>query len=130
MADNVTVPSAEGNVDIRTTEISSGLHAHVMFAGEHIRVYDGVQSIGDSTSSQSLTVPSGATHAAIYCESAADTDTDYVRYWEHATAPTASVGKKLKNHEEIGSAAPASFRFIRGSGSATCTLRVTYYHYA
>ena len=128
MADNVTVPSAEGNVDIRTKEISAGLHAHVMFAGEHTRVYDGVQSIGDSTASQSLTVPSGATHATIYCEGT-DTD-DFIRYWNTTTAPTSTVGKKLKDHEEIASAQPSSFRFIRGSGSTTCTLRVEYYHYA
>jgi hypothetical protein len=128
MADNVTVPSAEGNVDIRTKEITSGLHAHVMFAGEHTRVFDGVQSIGDSTSSQSLTVPGTATHALIYCEGT-DTD-DFVRYWQDTTAPSSTVGKKLKDHEEMACAAPSGFRFIRGSGSTTCTLRVEYYHYA
>ena len=128
MADNVTVPSQDGNVDIRTKEITAGLHAHVMLAGEHIRIFDGVQSIGDSTSSQSLTVPGASTHCLIYCEGS-DAD-DYVRYWQDGTAPAAGTGKKLKDHEEIACAAPASFRFIRGSGSTTCTLRVEYYHYA
>lgn len=125
MSDNITVSTAEGNLDIRSKEISAGLHAHVMFAGEHIRVFDGVQSIADTTSSQSLTVAGSGTHALIYCEGASSTD--YVRYWQDGTAPSSSVGKKLKDHEEIACASPANFKFIRSSG--TCTLRVEYYHY-
>jgi hypothetical protein len=76
-------------------------------------------------SSQSLTLPSGATHALIYAEGA--TVNDFARYW-HVTTPSSTVGKKLKDHEELSTAQPAQFRALNGSG--TVTLRVEYYHYA
>lgn len=88
------------------------------------RVYKGVQTLVLTTTAQSLTVPAGATHADIYAEGGADTH--YCRYW-HGTAPTASVGKKLKDHEEIASANPAGYQAILSSG--TITLHVEYYAY-
>lgn len=127
MADNITVSTAEGNREIRTREISPDLHGHVMFAGEHVRVFDGSASYNDSTSSQSLTsIPAQATHALIYNEGASTAD--FVRYWQTGTAPSSTVGKRLKDHEEMACASPSNFRFIRGSG--TNTLRVEFYHYA
>jgi hypothetical protein len=97
----------------------------IHMVGEHVRVHDGIQSLTLSGTAATLTVPSGATHALIYAEGSADTD--YARYWHGATNPTNSVGKKLKDHEEISSASPANFRAINGAG--TVTLRVEYYHY-
>lgn len=97
----------------------------VVLVGAQVRTYVGVQSIASTSASQSLTVPSGAELADIYCDSG--TDTDYVRYWHNSQAPTSSVGVKLKAHEVVQSADPATFRFIAGSG--TPTLRVEYYQY-
>ena len=99
----------------------------VILAGEHERVHDGIQSLTLSGTSQTLTVPGGATHALIYNE-ATTPASDFARYWHGATAPTSSVGKKLKDHEEIVSADPANFRVINGVGGGV--LRVEYYHYA
>ena len=77
-------------------------------------------------SSQALTVPGGETHALIYAQGAADTDV--ARYWEGGAAPTSSVGKRLKDHEEVVTATPSTFHAINESG--TITLRIEYYHYA
>jgi hypothetical protein len=90
------------------------------------RVYDGVQSLSVTGSSQSLTVPGTATHAEIVCEGSAATD--YVRFWPHATTPSSTVGMKLFDGQVYESAAPSSFRVVNGSG--TSTLRIAYYHYA
>ena len=98
--------------------------------GAKARTYLTPQSLLLTGSSQSLTVPPAplgqSVLADIYCEGASSTD--YARYWHGGQAPTAAVGKKLKDHEEIPSADPASFRALNGSG--TCTLRVDYYYYA
>ncbi len=120
MADDYT----RGNETFRAKEVSAK-KMPVMLSGEHVRVHDGVQSITMSAGVKSLTVPAGATHALIYFEGAASSDV--VRYW-HGTDPTASVGKRLADHEEIASADPASFRAITSAGSGF--LRVEYYHYA
>lgn len=96
-----------------------------VLAGAMERVYKGVQSLLLTTASQTLTVPAGATHADIYAEG--DSANAYCRYWQGATAPTSTVGKKLKDHEEIASASPADFRAILSSG--VITLRVEYYAY-
>lgn len=103
----------------------SGVLFPVILAGAHVRTYVGTQSIASTGSSQSLTVPSGATFADIYCDSS--TDTDYVRFWHNSQAPTSTVGVKLKAHEVVQSADPSTFRFIAGSG--TPTLRVEFYKY-
>ena len=125
--DQLTIVRADGTTEtLRSTDVGSGVQAQVVLAGEHVRTFDGVQSLDLTGSSQALTVPSGATHAAIYCEGSSTTD--YARYWEDGTAPTSSVGKKLKDHEEIENASPATFHAIVGSG--TLTLRISYYHYA
>lgn len=97
----------------------------ILRVGAHVRTYKGVQSIAATASSQLLTVPSGATHCDIYAEGGSSSD--FVRYWHGSTSPTASAGKKLKDHEEIASSSPANFRFIASSGSVT--LRVEYYSY-
>jgi hypothetical protein len=102
-----------------------GVEIVAMVVGEMERVYDGVQSLTLTGTSQSPTVPSGATHALIYADGG--TVNDYARDW-HGTTPTASVGKKLKDHEELASAQPAAFRALNGSG--TVTLRIEFYHYA
>ena len=98
----------------------------VVLAGAHVRTYVGTQSLTLTGSSQPLTVPSGATFADIYCEGA--TTSDYARYWHAGSTPTSSAGVKLKDHEVIQTADPATFRALNGSG--TCTLRVEYYKYA
>ncbi len=104
----------------------SGTDIPGMLAGELTRVHDGIQSLTLTGTAQLLTVPGAATHALIYCDYAADTDE--ARYWHGATNPTVSVGKRLRAHEEIASAAPGVFRAIIGAGSPI--LRVEYYHYA
>lgn len=98
----------------------------VVLAGAHVRTYVGTQSLTASSSSQTLTVPSGATFADVYFEGAASTD--FVRFWHGGSTPTASVGVKLKDHEIVQTADPATFRAILGSGSGT--LRIEYYKYA
>ena len=120
MADNY----ARGGQTFRSEDKSS-VQFPVVLAGAHVRTYYTPQSITSSGTSQSLTVPSGAEFADIYCDSA--TDTDYVRFWHGSQAPTSSVGVKLKAHEVIQSADPSTFRFIAGSG--TPTLRVEFYKY-
>lgn len=98
--------------------------AQVVLAGVHRRAYLGTQSLTLTGSAQTLTVPAGtpATLADIYAEGA--TVNDYARYW-HGSTPTASVGKKLKDDQELQSADPSSFSAINGSG--TVTLRIEYY---
>jgi hypothetical protein len=99
--------------------------AQVVLAGVHKRVYVGTQSLVLTGAAQSLTVPAGtpATFADIYAEGA--TANDYARYWHGGSVPTASVGKKLKDDNEIQSADPSTFQAINGSG--TVTLRIEYY---
>jgi len=128
MADNdLTVVAADGTTKtLRSKDAGSGVQAQVVTAGEHVRVFDGVESLTLTGTSQALTVPGGATHALIYAEGAADTDV--ARYWQDGTAPTSSVGKRLKDHEEIACASPSTFHAINETG--TVTLRVEYYHYA
>ena len=111
----------------RATEVSSK-KLPIFLAGAHARTYYTPQSISASASSQSLTVPAGATHADIYAEGAASTD--FVRCWHASQAPTSTVGVRLKDHEVMQSASPSTFRFILGSGSGATTLRVEYYSYA
>lgn len=98
--------------------------AQVVLAGLHKRTYLGTQSLLLTGTAQTLTVPAGtpAAFADIYAEGA--TANDFARYW-HGATPTASVGKKLKDDQEIQSADPGSFSSINGSG--TVTLRVEYY---
>jgi hypothetical protein len=112
----------------RAEEKSSVLFP-VVLVGAQVRTYVGTESITSTGSSQGLTVPSGAEFADIYCESDADTSTDYVRYWHNSEAPTSTVGVKLKDHEVLQSGDPSTFRFMSGNGSGTCTLRVEYYKY-
>jgi len=96
-------------------------------AGEDVRVFDGVQSLPLTNAALSLTVPGSATHALIYAEG--DTVDAVARYWQHGAAtPTASVGKRLKDHEEMGCASPGTFKAINEIG--VITLRIEYYHYA
>jgi hypothetical protein len=121
MADDYT----RGGETFRAKEVSAK-KTPIMLAGEHVRVHDGIQSVTlTTTAGLALTVPGGATHALIYCEGAADTD--FARYWHGSTNPSASVGKRLNDHEEIATAAPAAFRAVIGQGSPI--LRVEYYHY-
>ena len=51
------------------------------------------------------------------------------RYLEGNTAPTASTGKRLKDHEEIQVSSLSTFHAIIGAGT-TIVLRIFYYHYA
>lgn len=104
----------------------SGIIFPVVLAGAHVRTYLGTQSLTLTSTAQTLTVPAGATLADVYCEGASTSD--YARFWHGGTVPTGSVGVKLKDHEVIATADPATFRAINGSG--TCTLRIEYYAYA
>lgn len=98
--------------------------AQVVLAGVHKRTYLGVQTLALTGTAQSLTVPAGtpATFGDIYNEGGSGTD--FARYW-HGATPTASVGKKLFDDNEIQSADPASLMGINGSG--TNTWRIEYY---
>lgn len=100
--------------------------AQVVAAAEHVRVYDGIQSLVLTGSSQTITPQGSATHATIYAEGA--TANDVARYWEDGSTPTASVGKRLKDHEEISCSSLSTFKAINQTG--TVTLRISYYHYA
>jgi len=126
MADDIQVTPGSGGTYMRTREVVSGRHAQIVFAGEHVRVFDGVQSLTLTGSALTLTVPGSATHCLVFCDGAADTD--YARYWQDGTSPTASVGKKLMSGEELPCASPSTFKAIIGAGSPV--LRVEYYHYA
>lgn len=119
MANNYT----RGSETFRSTDVG-GLHQPHVLAGAKQRTYKGVQSLVLTSTAQSLTVPGGATHADIYMEGG--DPAHYCRFW-HGTAPTSTVGKKLKDHEEIVSSSPATFQAILSSG--TSTLRVEYYAY-
>lgn len=125
MSDNMGV-NPGSTISVRSKEVSAGLHLQLVAAGEHVRVFDGVQSLTLTSSSQTLTVPGSATHALIYSEGAASTDC--ARYWQDGTAPTASVGKRLFDDQEMGCASPSTFKAIIGAGSPI--LRIEYYHYA
>lgn len=108
------------------TDVTSGkdIVAQVVLAGIHKRIYLGTASLVLTSSAQSLAVPAGtpATFADIYAEGG--TVNDFARYW-HGTAPSAAVGKKLKDDNEIQSADPGSFSAILGSGAVT--LRIEFY---
>lgn len=121
MADNYT----RGSQTFRS-EDKSNIQFPVILAGAQVRTYIGTQNLTLSGTAQTLTVPSGAEFADIYCEGA--TTSDYARYYHAGTVPTSSVGIKLKDHEITSSANPATFRAINSSGS--CTLRVEYYAYS
>lgn len=109
------------------SEDKSSVQFPVVLAGAHVRTYLGTQNLAVSGSSQTLTLPAGTEFADIYCEGASSTD--FCRYFHGGTVPTGTVGKKLKDHEELASADPATFRVIAGTGGGTCTLRVEYYQY-
>lgn len=98
--------------------------AQVVLAGLHKRVYIGTQTLVLTGAAQALTVPGGspAVFAEVYAEGA--TVNDYARYW-HGATPTATVGKKLSNDQELQTVDPASFSAINGSG--TVTLRIEYF---
>lgn len=103
---------------------SKDIISQVVLTGIHKRTYLGVQSLVLTGASQALTVPAGtpAALAEVYAEGA--TVNDYARYW-HGSTPTATVGKKLKDDQELQSASPGDLNFINGSG--TITLRAEYF---
>lgn len=123
MADDYT----RGTETFRAKEVA-GKKSPILLAGAHVRTYKGVESLAvTDTFVHTLTVPSGATHADIVMEGAADTD--FVRFWHGPTNPTASVGVKLFNREAVATADPGSFSAIKGSTGAGGTLRIEYYAY-
>lgn len=119
-----------GPDELNATETGTGTkvwNQHVL-AGEKVRVSDGDATLTLTTGSQALpSIPGTATHASVYLD--AGSDTDVARYLEGGTAPTASTGKRLKDHEEINVASLSTFHAIIGSGT-TLVLRIFYYHYA
>jgi hypothetical protein len=126
MADNAPYTPGAGRT-MRTRD-KSGIDIQVVAAGAHKRTYKGQQNLVLSGTSQALTVPAGAEFADIYGEGA--TANDVARYWHTGGGgadPTATVGKKLKDHEEISTADPATFEAINSTG--TTTLRIEYYAY-
>lgn len=123
-----SVPTHHSRSEQYGTDGGLPVIAQVVVASEHVRIYDGHESLTLTGTSQGFAdKPAASTHATIYAEGA--TANDYARYWEDTVdaAPTSSVGK-LKDHEEIASASPSTFRALNGSG--TVTLRISYYHYA
>lgn len=131
MADNRQfTPGSGTDPNLRMKEISSDLLAPIVFAGEHVRSYDGIETISIGASVSTLTVPSGATHADVYLDTTAATmdSSSYVRYW-HGTNPSSSVGVRLFHNEQFSTAQPSQLRVTNGSGTGA-TLRVNYYHYA
>lgn len=130
MADNqLTVVRADGQpIPLRSVDAGGGLQSQVITAGEHIRVYLGIQNITIAAAVSSLTVPSGATHALIYAEGLTD-PADYIRYWQDGSNPNATTGKRLRDHEEMACASPGTFKAFLGSGSGSVILRIEYYRY-
>jgi hypothetical protein len=127
MSDNLLVQQGlAGDPKMRTTEspATAGAHMQAVLAGEMRQKHDGIQNLTLTGSAQTLTVPSGATHALIYCEGVGGTDIG--RYY-HGSAPTASVGKRITGDQEIPSAEPGVAQFITESGAPI--LRIEYYHY-
>jgi hypothetical protein len=115
----------DGAVRILRSLDRAGKFIQVIAAGEHQRIFDGVQSLTLTGVALALTVPSGATHALVYADSS--TATDFCRYWQDGTAPTAAIGKKLVAHEELACASPGTFKAINSTGAIV--LRIEYYHY-
>ena len=105
-----------------------GVEIPTLVVGAHQRTYKGTQSLTLTGTAQTLTVPSGATFADIYCEGTT-AGTDFCRFWHGGSVPTSTVGVKLKDHEIVTTADPATFRALNGSGSGTCTLRIEYFAY-
>lgn len=123
MADNYT-----RNAETFRAKDTGGVKSPILLAGAHVRTYKGIESVTvTDTNVHNLTVPSGATHADVVMEGAADTD--FVRYWHGATNPTSTVGTRLFDREAIATADPATLSFIKGSTGAGGTLRVEYYAY-
>lgn len=108
------------------SEDKSNVQFPVVLVGAHVRTYTGTASVTLTGTSQTLSsIPANTEFADIYCEGA--TANDYARFWHGGSTPTSSVGVKLKDHEVLQSADPATFRALNGSG--TCTLRIEYYRY-
>lgn len=105
------------------TQSGKPIISQVVLAGVHKRAYKGVQSLVLTSTAQALTIPAGspAVFADVYCE---EVTTGFARYW-HGATPTATVGKRLYNHEEIQSASPADILAIIGSGAPV--LRCEFY---
>ncbi len=123
MADNYD----RGGETFRAKEIL-GIKNPILLAGAHVRTYKGVESVVvTDTGVHNLTPPTGATHADVVMEGAADTD--FVRYWHGASNPSASAGVQLFHREALASADPATLSFIKGNTGAGGTLRVEYYAY-
>jgi hypothetical protein len=106
-------------------EDKSSVMFPVILAGAHVRTYVSTQTLVLTGTAQTLTVPSGAEFADIYCQGA--TANDIARFFHGGSVPTSSSGVKLKDHELISSADPATFRAINSTGS--CTLFIEYYKY-
>jgi len=123
----ILVKETPGGTPVKTRDGLSGEKIQILSVGAHVRTYKGIESITVTGTAGILTVPLGATHADILAEGAASTD--FIRYWHGGNNPTSTIGKKLKDHEEIISADPSSFRHILGSGSGTVVLRIEYYAY-
>lgn len=127
MADDLDVTPGTG-AKLRSTNVSGVTHLQHVLAGEKTRVSDGDATLTLSGSSQALpSIPGASTHATVYLDAAADTD--IARYLEGNTAPTASAGKRLKDHEEIEVSSLSTFHAIIGTGT-TLILRIFYYHYS
>ena len=83
----------------------------------------GYQQLVLTSAAQALTVPAGATVAAIYVTASGGV----ARYRDDGTAPTATAGMPLSTGAQfIYSGALAVIEFILGSG-ATATLDISYY---
>jgi len=126
MANDIVISDWFGNQRTVAFKDIGGRLVQEALAGEDVRVFDGIESVTLTGVVKSLAVPALATHALIYAEG--NTVNAIARYWQHATNPTSSTGKRLKDHEEMACASPATFRALNETD--VITLRVEYYHYA
>lgn len=123
MADNFTITTRDGDLDVRTREVSAGLHVPKQDVAPFMpTVVSGAQyNLTVSTSVVTLTVPPGATHALVTVE------TNDVRFTEDGSSPSATNGLYLPAGFLGELALPAALKFIRVSADAK--INVSYRKY-
>lgn len=102
---------------------TSGSGAVPVWIAGYGKVPLGYQQLALTSAAQNLTVPTGATVAAIYVTATGGV----ARYRDDGVAPTSTVGMPLSTGAQfIYSGSLSAIQFILGSG-ATATLDISYY---
>lgn len=124
MADNFTIATRDGDLDVRARNISGTLFAPKQDVAPWLPtvVAGGQYNQTVSTSVVTLTIPSGATHCLLTVSNAA------VNFTEDGTTPTAAVGLRLPDGFIGELALPQALKLIRVTADAL--VNVTYRRYA